>query len=96
MITTKAMPALLPAHHRRVAEATIKNDFADLLSAGSRAVIRGGGAIWQSRRMLAWVVVSGVVCTAEPAVPVRIEPPRVRWRLRCFGLRHDYRVTLAS
>jgi hypothetical protein len=31
MITTKAMPALLPAHHRRVAEATIKNDFADPL-----------------------------------------------------------------
>jgi hypothetical protein len=24
------------------------------------------------------------------------EPPRVLWRLRCFGLRHDYRVTLAS
>jgi FtsP/CotA-like multicopper oxidase with cupredoxin domain len=24
------------------------------------------------------------------------EPPRVRWRLRCFGLRHDYRVTLAG
>jgi hypothetical protein len=24
------------------------------------------------------------------------EPPRVRWRLRCFGLRHDYRMVLAS
>ena len=32
MITTRAMPALLPAHHRRVAEATIKNDFADALA----------------------------------------------------------------
>ena len=30
MITTRAMPALLPAHHRRVApETTLKNDFAD-------------------------------------------------------------------
>lgn len=24
------------------------------------------------------------------------EPPRVRWRLRCFGLRHDYSVTVAG
>jgi hypothetical protein len=33
MITTRAMPALLPAHHQRVAsETTIKNDFADPLS----------------------------------------------------------------
>jgi hypothetical protein len=24
------------------------------------------------------------------------EPPRVRWRLRCFGLRHDYSVTFAG
>jgi hypothetical protein len=32
MITTRAMPALLPAHHQRVAsETTIKNDFADPL-----------------------------------------------------------------
>ena len=32
MITTRAMPALLPAHHRRVASAAaIKNDFADPL-----------------------------------------------------------------
>ena len=32
MITTRAMPALLPAHHRRVASrTTIKNDFADPL-----------------------------------------------------------------
>jgi hypothetical protein len=35
MITTRAMPALLPAHHRRVAEVTIKNDFADALTPGS-------------------------------------------------------------
>ena len=37
MITTRAVPALLPAHHRRVAvsPATIRNDFADpLLRAG--------------------------------------------------------------
>jgi hypothetical protein len=26
----------------------------------------------------------------------RIEPPRVRWRLRCFGLRHDYSVFFAG
>jgi hypothetical protein len=33
MITTRAMPALLPAHHQRVAsETTIKNDFADPLA----------------------------------------------------------------
>jgi hypothetical protein len=32
MITTRAVPALLPAHHQRVApETTIKNDFADPL-----------------------------------------------------------------
>jgi hypothetical protein len=32
MITTRAVPAPLPAHHRRVApEAAIKNDFADPL-----------------------------------------------------------------
>jgi hypothetical protein len=24
------------------------------------------------------------------------EPPRVRWRLRCFGLRHDYSLTIAG
>jgi hypothetical protein len=24
------------------------------------------------------------------------EPPRVRWRLRCFGLRHDYSVAFAG
>jgi hypothetical protein len=31
MITTRAVPALLPTHHRRVAvsPATIRNDFAD-------------------------------------------------------------------
>jgi catechol 2,3-dioxygenase-like lactoylglutathione lyase family enzyme len=29
-------------------------------------------------------------------IEFRDEPPRVRWRLRCFGLGHDYRVTLAS
>ena len=34
MITTRTMPAPLPAHHRRVApETTIKNDFADPLGA---------------------------------------------------------------
>jgi alkylation response protein AidB-like acyl-CoA dehydrogenase len=43
MITTRAMPALLPAHHRRVAEATIKNDFADPLLPWYRH--QGGGAI---------------------------------------------------
>jgi hypothetical protein len=32
--------------------------------------------------------------TAIP--PGLLEPPRVRWRLRCFGLGHDYRVTLAG
>ena len=33
MITTRAMPALLPAHHRRVAsQTTVKNDFADPLA----------------------------------------------------------------
>src|SRR6266496_1979903 len=26
----------------------------------------------------------------------RLEPPRVRWRLRCFGLRHDYSVFFAG
>jgi hypothetical protein len=32
MITTRAMPALLPAHHRRVAsQTTVKNDFAEAL-----------------------------------------------------------------
>ena len=32
MITTRAMPALLPAYHRRVAsQTTVKNDFADPL-----------------------------------------------------------------
>jgi hypothetical protein len=35
MITSRAVPALLPAHHRRVAISTAitKNDFADPLSA---------------------------------------------------------------
>ena len=33
MITTRTMPAPLPAHHRRVAtEAAIKNDFAEPLA----------------------------------------------------------------
>jgi hypothetical protein len=36
MIITRAVPALLPAHHRRVAvsPATIRNDFADPLITG--------------------------------------------------------------
>lgn len=35
MITTRAMPAPLPAHHRRAAsQTTAKNDFADPLVAG--------------------------------------------------------------
>jgi hypothetical protein len=33
MITTRAVPALLPAYHRRVApQTTVKNDFADPLA----------------------------------------------------------------
>jgi len=28
------------------------------------------------------------------ARPLRAEPPRVRWRLRCFGLRHEDSVIL--
>jgi hypothetical protein len=38
MITTRAMPALLPASHRRVAVSpvTIRNDFADPLSRALR------------------------------------------------------------
>jgi hypothetical protein len=34
--------------------------------------MRGGGVTWQLRRMPAWVVLSGVVCTAVPALPVRV------------------------
>ena len=40
MITTRAMPALLPAHYRRVAsQATVKNDFADPLVAQGTACV---------------------------------------------------------
>ncbi len=40
MITTRAMPAPLPAHHRRVAtEAAIKNDFADPLGPDPLAMV---------------------------------------------------------
>ena len=43
MITTRAMPALLPGHHRRVAsQTTIKNDFADPLPALAGASYRLG------------------------------------------------------
>ena len=43
MITTRAVPALLPAHHRRVATAPVstRQDFADPL--GGRVVILRGG-----------------------------------------------------
>jgi hypothetical protein len=39
---------------------------------------------------------TGDIWPAERVSRIRSEPPRVRWRLRCFGLRHDYRVTLAG
>jgi hypothetical protein len=31
-----------------------------------------------------------------PPEDEEVEPPRDCWRLRCFGLRHDYRATLAG
>ena len=31
-----------------------------------------------------------------PDLPAGDEPPRVRWRLRCFGLRNDYSVIFAG
>jgi transposase InsO family protein len=33
---------------------------------------------------------------SQKRIKRRPEPPRVRWRLRCFGLRHDYSVTFAG
>jgi hypothetical protein len=47
MITTRVMPALLPAYHRRVVpEANVKNDFADPLPCrpSGRAVLGTSGA----------------------------------------------------
>ena len=48
--------------------------------------------------MLAWVV--GVALIPLDAKldkgSQHLEPPRVRWRLRCFGFRNDYSVLLAD
>ena len=35
-------------------------------------------------------------CICISGILGSIEPPRVRWRLRCFGLGNDYSVILAG
>lgn len=52
MITTRAMPAPLPAHHRRVAEATIKNDFADALGVPPRQPRADSSVVISSEKLV--------------------------------------------
>ena len=46
MITTRAVPALLPAHHRRVAQTHVTpKDFADPLTSSDLVLIKAGQAL---------------------------------------------------
>src|SRR5689334_18774143 len=57
------------------------------------------GSRWAGNRIGVRTVLHVAGDDVWPGVVWRIvgvsEPPRVRWRLRCFGLRHDYSVILA-
>jgi hypothetical protein len=44
-----------------------------------------------------WYLRYGLSCRdVEELLAERGEPPRVRWRLRCFGFRNDYSMALAD
>jgi hypothetical protein len=46
---------------------------------------------WPVERTFGWLMLH-----RRLARDYETEPPRVRWRLRCFGLRHDYSVFFAG